>query len=105
MPFFAPFPSQSSHFTFLLILNSFVTPLKASSKDIVILASKSFPFLGALGLAVLDEDLPPNPPPKNDEKISPKSTSPKSPEKPENPDVPYPPNPLPPKEGPSAEPN
>ena len=71
----------------------------------MILASKSLPFLGALGLEDLDEALPPNPPPKNDEKISPKSTSPKSPEKPENPEVLYPPNPLPPKEGPSAEPN
>lgn len=52
-------------------------------KVMLMLYFKSLPFLGPFLVLAL---LPPNPPPKNDEKISPKS--PKS-ENPSNPDVEY----------------
>ena len=68
------------------MLISFSTPLYASSKVISSFNFKSAPFLGPLELALVLEA----PPPKNDEKMSPKSPrSPKSPN-PLNPSNPLP---------------
>lgn len=72
-----------SHSSSLVSTISLSTPKNACSNVISICTFKSEPFLGPLCL--LEEVLPPNPPPKNEEKISPKS--PKSPN-PSNPDVP-----------------
>ena len=77
VPFFAPLPLHVEHFSFLFILISFSTPRYASSKVISILIFKSAPLLTPFDDLLLVEL-----PPKNDEKISPKS--PKSP-KSENP--------------------
>ena len=68
VPGLAPVPLHSLQFSFLVIIISLSTPLKASSNDISTCTFKSAPFLGPDGL--LPDCLPPNPPVKNEEKIS-----------------------------------
>lgn len=84
VPGFAFVPWQVEHSSSLDIEISFSTPKYDSSKVMFILYFKSLPFLGPF--LVLVEVLPPNPPPKKDENISPRS--PKS-ENPSNPEVEY----------------
>ena len=64
VPGFAPVPWQVAHSSSLVIIISFSTPENACSNVISICTFKSEPFLGPLCL--LDEPLPPNPPPKKD---------------------------------------
>ena len=80
VPGFAPFPWHTSHVSSLVIIISFSTPVYASSKVISIFTFKSAPFVGDF-LLVLEEF--PNPPPKNDEKMSPKSPKSLNPSNPE----------------------
>ena len=83
MPGFVPSPWQVEQVSFLFILIYLSVPKKASSKLISKSYLKSAPFLGPwLDFA---EVLPPeNPPPKKDEKISPKSPKSLNPSKPDD---------------------
>ena len=80
VPGFAPSPWQVWQVSFLVKVICFSVPKKDSSKVMSKLARKSAPCLGPLLCLALV--LPPKPPPKNEENISPRS--PKSP-KPSNP--------------------
>ena len=71
-----PVELQSVQGSKCLTLISFSRPKQASKKSISISSLKSSPSTGALGSCEYEEENPPKPPPKKDEKISDKSISP-----------------------------
>ena len=83
VPGFAPSPWQVEQVSFLVILTYLSVPKNASSKLISKSYLKSAPFLGPL-LACLELLPPENPPPKNEEKISPKSPKSLNPSNPDD---------------------